>query len=132
MVFENVAVGTGGYGATGPRSLEPKSQPHSAQKITRKACSRDSAGHFPPNHVADSNWAQMPKKCMLASLLSLGLISFSDEDMELMIQAGELLSDVVDFGKQSLRDVFRGSCDDQMFLDMFASVSWCLKMRVRD
>ena len=65
-----------------------------------------------------------PKKWLLASLLCLGLISFPMKKIGLMIQGGERLSDIIDFGKQSLGDVFGGASDDQMFLDMFASVMW--------
>jgi oligosaccharide repeat unit polymerase len=65
-----------------------------------------------------------PKKWILISLLCMGLISFPMKKMGVMIRAGAPLSDVVDFGKQSLGDVFRGSSDDQKFLDMFASVMW--------
>jgi len=65
-----------------------------------------------------------PTKWMVASLLCFGLISFPMKQMGSMIRTGEPLSDVIDFGKQSLGDVFRGASDDQLFLDMFASVVW--------
>ncbi len=44
-----------------------------------------------------------PKKWLLASLLCLGLISFPMKKIGLMIQGGERLSDIIDFGKTEFR-----------------------------
>jgi oligosaccharide repeat unit polymerase len=65
-----------------------------------------------------------PKKWMLVAFLFLGLISFPMKKLGLMVQAGEPLANVREFGEKSLGDALRGSSDDQKFLDMFASVMW--------
>jgi oligosaccharide repeat unit polymerase len=49
---------------------------------------------------------------------------FPMKEVGSLIQRGRPISDVIDVSLESLNNVFRGTSDDQMFLDMFASVMW--------